>query len=42
MKTDRNVPQNKPKITIRDNEKGTDLSIDTAIFGDKNTSMINK
>jgi len=35
LKTDRTVSKNKPEITIRDDEKGTDLLIDTAIFGEK-------
>jgi hypothetical protein len=31
-----NIPNNKPDIIIRDNEKGTCLLIDVAIPGDRN------
>jgi hypothetical protein len=34
--TDRTIPNNKPDIIIRDNEKGTCISIDVAISGDRN------
>jgi hypothetical protein len=40
MKKDTTIPKNKPEITLHDNEKGTGLLIEIAIFGDKN--MINK
>jgi len=33
--TDRTIPNNKPDITIRDNEKGTYILIDVAISGDR-------
>ena len=36
VQTDRTVPNNKPDIIIRDNEKGTCMLIDVAISGDKN------
>ena len=36
VQTDRTVPNNKPDIIIRDNEKGTCMSIDVAISGDRN------
>ena len=36
VQTDRTVPNNKPHIIIRDNEKGTCMSIDVAISGDRN------
>jgi hypothetical protein len=36
VKTDRTIPNNKPDIIIRDNEKGTCMSIDVAISGDRN------
>jgi hypothetical protein len=36
MQTDRTLPNNKPDITIRDNEKGTCILIDVAIPGDRN------
>jgi len=36
VQTDRNVPNNKPDIIIRDNEEGTCMLIDVAISGDKN------
>ena len=31
VQTDRNIPNNKPDIIIRDNEKGTYMLIDVAI-----------
>ena len=34
--TDRTIPNNKPHIIIRDNEKGTCMLIDVAISGDRN------
>jgi hypothetical protein len=37
VKTDTNIPYNKPNIIIRNNEEGTRLLIDTAISGDRNT-----
>ena len=40
MRTDRTVPNNKPDIIIHDNEKGTRMSVDVAIPGDRN--MIKK
>jgi hypothetical protein len=33
--TDRTIPNNKPDIIIRDNEKGTCMLIDVAIPGDR-------
>ena len=36
MQTDRTIPNNKPDIIIRDNEKRTCLLIDVAISGDRN------
>jgi hypothetical protein len=36
LETDRTVPNNKPDIIIRDNEKGTYMLIDIAIPGDRN------
>jgi hypothetical protein len=36
VQTDRTIPNNKPDIIIRDNEKGTCLLIDVAISGDRN------
>jgi hypothetical protein len=36
MQTDRIIPNNKPDIIIRDNEKGTCILIDVAISGDRN------
>jgi hypothetical protein len=36
VQTDRTIPNNKPDIIIRDNEKGTYLLIYVAIPGDKN------
>jgi hypothetical protein len=40
VQTDRTIPNNKPHIIIRDNEKGTCMLIDVAISGDRN--MIKK
>ena len=34
--TDRNIPNNKSDVIIRDNEKGTCMLIDVAIAGDIN------
>ena len=34
--TDRTIPNNKPDIIVRDNEKGTCMLIDVAISGDRN------
>ena len=34
--TDRTIPNNKPEIIIRDNEKRTCILIDVAIPGDRN------
>jgi hypothetical protein len=36
VQTDRTIPNNKPDIIIRDNEKGTCMFIDVAISGDRN------
>jgi len=36
VQTDRTIPNNKPDIIIRDNEKGTFMLIDAAISGDRN------
>jgi hypothetical protein len=36
VQTDRTIPNNKPDIEIRDNEKGTCMLIDVAIPGDRN------
>jgi len=36
VQTDRTIPNNKPDIIIRDNEKTTCLLIDVAISGDRN------
>ena len=36
VQTDRNIPNNKPDIIIRDNEKGTCMLIDVAVSGDRN------
>jgi len=36
IQTDRTIPNNKPDIVIRDNEKGTCMLIEVAISGDKN------
>ena len=40
VQTDRTIPNNKPVIIIRDNEKRTCMLIDVAISGDRN--MIKK
>jgi len=36
VQTDRTIPNNKPDIIIRDNEKGICMLIDVAISGDRN------
>ena len=36
VQTDRTIPNNKPDIVIRDNEKGTCMLIDVVISGDRN------
>jgi hypothetical protein len=36
VQTDRTIPNNKPDIIIRDNEKGTCMLIEGAISGDRN------
>ena len=36
VQTDRTVPNNKPDIIIRDDEKGTCMLMDVAILGDRN------
>jgi hypothetical protein len=36
VETDRTIPNNKPDIINRDNEKGTCMLIDVAISGDRN------
>jgi hypothetical protein len=36
VQTDRTIPNNKPDIIIRDNEKRTCMFIDVAISGDRN------
>jgi hypothetical protein len=36
VQTDRTIPNNKPDILIRDDEKGTCMLIDVAIPGDRN------
>jgi len=36
VQTDRTIPNNKPDIIIRDNEKGTYMLIDVAISGHRN------
>jgi hypothetical protein len=36
IQTDRTIPNNKPDVIIRDNEKGTYMLIDVAISGDRN------
>ena len=36
MHTDRTIPNNKPDIIIRDNEKRTCMSIDIAVSGERN------
>ena len=40
MQTDRTIPNNKPDISIRDNEKGICILIDVAVSGDR--SVIKK
>ena len=40
VQTDRTTPNNKPDITVRNSEKGTFMSIDVEISGDRN--MIKK
>ena len=40
IQTDRTIPNNKPDITILDNDKGTYMLIDVVISGDRN--MIKK
>ena len=35
VQTDRTIPNNKPDIKIRDNEKGTCMLIDVVILGDR-------
>jgi hypothetical protein len=36
IQTDRTIPNNKPDIIIRGNEKGTGMLIDVAMSGDRN------
>ena len=36
VRTDRTIPQNKPDIIIRDNEKGSCMLIDVAVSEDRN------
>jgi len=36
VQTDRTIPNNKPDIIMRDNEKGTCMLIDVVISGDRN------
>jgi len=36
VQTDKTIPNNKPDIIIRDNEKGTCVLIDVATSGDRN------
>jgi len=36
MKTDKTIPNNKPAIIIPENERGTCMLTDTAIWGDGN------
>ena len=36
VESDRTIPNNKPDIIVRDNEKGTSMLIDVAISGDRN------
>jgi len=38
VQTDRTIPNNKPDIIIRDNEKGTCMLIDVANSGDRNVT----
>jgi len=40
VQTNRTIPNNKPDIIVRNNEKGTCMLIDVAISGDRN--MIKK
>jgi len=40
VQTDRTIPNNKPDIIIRDNEKGTYMLIDVAISGDRGVIKI--
>jgi len=42
VQTDRTIPNNKPDIMIRDNEKGTCMLIDVAISGDRNVECKSK
>ena len=39
VQTDRTIPNNKPDVIIRDNEKGTCMLIDVAISGDRKGNM---
>jgi hypothetical protein len=39
VQTDRTIPNNKPDITIRDDEKRTCMFIDTAISGNRNVIL---
>jgi len=36
VQTDRTIPNNKPDIIIRDNDKGTCVLIDVEMSGDRN------
>jgi hypothetical protein len=36
VQTDRTIPNKKPDIIIRDNDKGTCMLIDVAMSGDRN------
>ena len=36
IQTDKTIPNNKPDIIIRDNEKGTSVLINVVISGDRN------
>jgi len=38
VQTDRTIPNNKPDVIIRDNEKGTYMLIDVTISGDRNVT----
>ena len=38
VQTDRTIPNNKPDIIIRNNEKGTCMLIDVVISGDRNVT----
>ena len=40
VQTDRTIPNNKPDIIIRDNEKGTCMLIDDAFSGNRNVIML--